>query len=67
MKKHEFRKGDRVICVDNFCAENRLTLNHIYVVVKCDTYKAKTSLVGIKEEFFSERFILTEKRIAEYL
>jgi len=31
-----FKPGDRVICVDNNCIEDRLTMNNTYIVIKID-------------------------------
>ena len=68
MKKHEFRKGDRVVCVDNLYVEEYLILNQIYVVERV-YYKGIIGLVLMvfEKEFFAYRFELTEKRIIEYL
>ena len=67
MKKHEFRKGDRVVCVDNYGAEEHLKLNHIYYVVEYNVGYNMVCLRGEEEYFFAYRFELTEKRIIEYL
>ena len=68
MKKHEFRKGDKVICVNNSCVGEYLILNQIYVVERV-YYKGIIGLVLMvfEKEFFAYRFELTEKRIIEYL
>jgi hypothetical protein len=69
MKKHEFRKGDKVICVNNSCVGEYLILNQIYVVEYhiCDKLDDMLGLVGTKEEFYSYRFELIQKAIVEYL
>ena len=68
MKKQEFRKGDRVVCVDNLYVEEYLILNQIYVVERVN-YKGIIGLVLMvfEKEFFAYRFEIAEKRIIEYL
>ena len=64
MKKYEFRKGDKVICIDNLCVEHYLVLNNIYIVES--DHDGVIILVGFENDFFAYRFIL-QKAIVEYL
>ena len=67
MKKHEFRKGDKVICIDNLCVEHYLVLNNIYIVESDHDGYNMVCLRGEEEYFFAYRFEFTEKQIIESL
>ena len=73
MKKHEFKKGDRVVCVDNVYVKDYLILNQIYVVERVNYDYNKYNkilslfLVDFEQGFFAYRFEIAEKRIIEYL
>ena len=61
MKKHEFRKGDKVICVDNYGVEEYLENRNEYKVEKY--YGKMIFLKGLHDiEFFPHRFELIQKQ-----
>ena len=61
MKKYEFRKGDKVICVDNYGVEEYLENRNEYKVEKY--YGKMIFLKGLHDiEFFPHRFELIQKQ-----
>ena len=71
MKKYEFRKGDKVICIDNSCVEEYLEKGKEYTFEKKFERRILRHVIFLKEfpflELFAHRFELSQKVIVEYL